>query len=160
MATTDLAARLTEMLEPIAESHGYELVAVEQAGGRHSPIIRILLDRDGGVDLEAITSASRWLGEFFDENDPISGPYSLEVSSPGVDRPLRKRSDYERFAGQTVTIKAKAEGSRGTWTGVLLGIEGDEVIVGTDGQHVRIKLDDIQKARLKGVVDFNERGTR
>lgn len=158
MATTDIAHRLTEMLEPIAEQHGYELVAVEQAGGRRSPVIRILLDREGGIDIEAIVKANQWLSEFFDEQDPISGPYSLEVSSPGVDRPLRKRSDFARFAGETVSIKAHARGNRNTWTGVLLGMEGDDVVLECDGERVSIALDDIQKARLKGVLDFNERG--
>ena len=91
MAITDLAKRLEELLEPIAEKNGFELVAVEQAGGRKAPVIRVLLDREGGVNLDAICEANRWVTEAIDEADPLSSPYMLEVSSPGVDRPLRKR---------------------------------------------------------------------
>lgn len=162
MAVTDVAKRLVELLEPVAESHGYELVAVEQAGGRKSPIIRVMVDREGGVDLDAICQANEWVTEVIDESDPISGPYTLEVSSPGVDRPLRKFSDFERFKGETCTIKAQVAGEargRGAWTGQLAGTEGDDVLLEMDGETVHIPFNDITKARLKGVVSFNkERG--
>lgn len=161
MAVTDIAKRLIELLEPVAESHGYELVAVEQAGGRKSPIIRVMLDREGGIDLEAVCEANEWVSEVLDNADPISGPYTLEVSSPGVDRPLRKFSDFERFSGQTCTIKAHVTGEpgRGAWTGTLIGTDADDVLLDMDGETVRIPFSDITKARLKGVVSFNkERG--
>jgi len=150
----ELAQTLIELLEPAAIAHGYELVTVEQTGGRHTPVIRVLLDRDGGVDLEAITTANAWVNETLEEADPIPGPYTLEVSSPGVDRPLRTRSDYERFAGETVTIKARGIAGRSTWTGTLVGIDGDSVVLEVEGEHVAVPLDNIHKARLKGVVDF------
>jgi len=111
MQQTELVAKLVDILEPEAEKHGYELVAVEQSGGRHTPVIRVLLDREDGVDLEAITIANRWVTELFDELDPINGPYTLEVSSPGIDRPLRKLSDFDRFAGETVTVKTRGHAS-------------------------------------------------
>ncbi|TLM97235.1 MAG: ribosome maturation factor RimP, partial [Actinobacteria bacterium] len=128
----------------------------------HTPVIRVLLDREDGVDLEAICEANRWVGETLESADPVSGPYTLEVSSPGVDRPLRKRVDFERFAGQEATLKVKPHGgARSAWTGVLRGIEGDDVLIETDGETVRIAYDCIVKARLKGVVSFNrERGTQ
>ena len=87
-----MLARLTELLEPEAAAHGFELVAVEVAGGRGTPVIRVLLDREDGIDLDAIGSANRWVSELLDEADPISAPYMLEVSSPGIDRPLVKRA--------------------------------------------------------------------
>jgi len=159
MAVTDIARALTELLEPLAEEHGYELVAVEQAGGRRTPVIRVLLDRQGGLDLDAICSANRWVGEAIDEADPISGPYTLEVSSPGVDRPLRTPEHFERFAGETVTIKSRPhEGHRGGWTGTLKGMEGTDVILEVDGETVRIPFESVHKARLKGVVSFNREG--
>jgi len=160
MAITDLAKRLEELLEPIAEKNGFELVAVEQAGGRKAPVIRVLLDREGGVNLDAICEANRWVTEAIDEADPFSSPYMLEVSSPGVDRPLRKRVDFERFSGEAVTVKAKPSGEkRSTWTGTLVGLEGDDVVLEIDGEQVRVPYESVQKARLKGVVSFNrERG--
>lgn len=159
MAVTDIARALTELLEPLAEKHGFELVAVEQAGGRKTPVIRVLLDRQDGLDLDAICSANQWVSEAIDEADPLSSPYTLEVSSPGVDRPLRTREHFERFAGETVTVKAKPhEGSRGGWTGTLRGMDGDDVIVEIEGESVRIPFDSVHKARLKGVVSFNREG--
>lgn len=161
MAQTDLAQKVLEILEPVAERQGYELVAVEQSGGRRTPVIRVLLDREGGVNLDAIVEANRWVSEALDEADPVSSHYTLEVSSPGVDRPLRTREHFARFAGQTVTVKAKALAGdkRATWTGALIGIEGDDVVLEVDGERVKVQFDSIQKARLKGVVRFDhERG--
>lgn len=158
MAVTDLARMLTELLEPVAEQHGLELVAVEQAGGRKAPVIRVLLDREGGLDIDAICEANGWVSDAIDAADPIKSPYTLEVSSPGVDRPLRKLSDFERFAGDIVTVKTRPHGAgRSAWTGKLVGIEGEDVLVEVDGETDRIPYADITKARLKGVVSF-ERG--
>lgn len=159
MAMTDLAKRIEELLEPVAESNGFELVAVEQSGGRRTPVIRVLLDREDGVDLEAICEANRWVSEVLEQADPVSSPYTLEVSSPGVDRPLRKRSDFERFAGQEATVKIKPQhGARSAWTGVLRGLDGDDVVIEADGETSRIDFDSIVKARLKGVVSFSREG--
>jgi len=159
MAVTDIARALTELLEPVAQSRGFELVAVEQAGGRKSPVIRVLLDREGGVDLDAICSANQWVTEVIDASDPMSGPYTLEVSSPGIDRPLRTREHFARFAGETVTVKTKPHtGARSAWTGILRGIEGDDVVLELEDEVVRVPFESVQKARLKGVISFNREG--
>jgi ribosome maturation factor RimP len=159
MHKTDVVARLTEALEPEAEARGLELVAIEQTGGRGIPVLRVLLDCEGGIDLDTVAAANEWVAAVVDTEDPFSRPFTLEVSSPGIDRPLTKRSDFERFAGETVTVKAGGMQSRHTWTGTLVGLAGDEVVMSVDGSDVRIAFDTIQKARLKGVVDFSkERG--
>lgn len=156
MAKTDVVTSLIAALEPAAELNGFELVTVEQTGGRHTPVIRVLLDRPGGVTLDDICSANQWVTDIVDEASPFGGPYTLEVSSPGVDRPLRKTADYERFSGQTVTIKTAAKhGERSAWTGTLLGVEGDSVRIDVDGETVSLPLAEIVKARLKGVVSFD-----
>lgn len=155
MATTELMTRLTRLLEPAAAERGFELVAVEQAGGRRTPVIRVLLDRPEGITIDAICAANAWIGEILDQADPISGPYTLEVSSPGVDRPLTKLADFDRFAGETASVKARVSGGRASWTGVIAGTDGTTVLLDVDGEQVRVPFDDILKARLKGVVRFD-----
>lgn len=159
MTKTDLVQRLTTLLEPAAADHGYELVAVEQAGGRGTPVIRVLLDCEGGITLDAVASANEWISELMDAEDPVNGPYTLEISSPGIDRPLVKRADFERFTGQDVHLKVIADEKRTSWHGVLLGMEGDDVVLDVEGERVKVPYETVQKARLKGVVDFGkERG--
>jgi len=160
MAIGDLARRIEELLEPEAEANGFELVAVEQAGGRHVPVIRVLLDREDGVTIDDLAAANEWISAVLDETDVVSGSYTLEVSSPGVDRPLRKLADFERFAGETATLKTRAaQTGRTTWTGRIEGVEGDRVVLDVDDESVAVPFNEILKARLKGVVDFGKGGT-
>jgi ribosome maturation factor RimP len=157
--TTDLVERLTALLEPAAAEHNLELVAIEIAGGKGTPIIRVLLDCEGGITLDAVASASQWVSEIFDTEDPVNGAYLLEVSSPGIDRPLVKPADYDRFAGQEAHLTVTLEGKRKSWRGVLVGMDGDDVVIEVESERVKVPFDTVQKARLKGVVDFGkERG--
>ena len=156
MRTTELVTRLTEVLEPEAQARGLELVAVEQVGGRGTPVLRVLLDSEDGINLDAVAAASEWVSSAIDAETPFSQPYTLEVSSPGIDRPLIKRADFERFAGETVSVKSAGAQSRHSWTGTLVGLKGDDVVLMVDEAEVRVPFDDIQKARLKGVVDFGK----
>jgi ribosome maturation factor RimP len=160
MGRNDLVEKLTELLEPLAIEHGLELVAVEQSGGRKSTILRVLLDREDGLNIDDISEANSWISEALDEIDPVSGPYTLEVSSPGIDRPLRTRAHFERYTGELVTVKTNVPGpARSAWTGTLVGLEGDEVVLDVEGEPVRLPFSSVHKARLKGVVSFNqERG--
>jgi len=159
MTKIEMVERLVELLEPAAAERGMELVTIELAGGKGTPILRVMLDCEGGITLDAVAEAATWVSEMLDEHDPIAGAYTLEVSSPGIDRPLVKRTDFERFAGEQVHIKTSAGEKRKSWHGVLIGMEGDDVVIETDGERARIPFDTVQKARLKGVVDFGrERG--
>lgn len=162
MAQTDIVQTLIDLLEPAAQKHGLELVTIEHTGGKKSPVIRVLLDAEGGLDIDAICEANRWISELMDDNDPMPGPYTLEVSSPGIDRPLRTREHFERFVGETVTVKIKpVYGERTAWTGTLVGVDGDDVVIDVADEQVRVPFQSVQKARLKGVVDFkNEGGAR
>ena len=121
------------------------------------PLLRVLIDREGGVSLDDIAAASGWVAETIDAADPFTTPYTLEVSSPGIDRPLTKAADFDRFVGETVTVKcAPVSGRRATWTGELAGMQGADVVLVCDGERVEVPFESIQKARLKGVVDFGK----
>jgi ribosome maturation factor RimP len=154
MAATELAARLETVLESAAADHGLELVAVEQAGGRHQPVIRVYLDRDGGIDIDTIAESNRWISAVLDADEHLRGPYVLEVSSPGIDRPLTKPAHFARFEGESATVKVRTAEGRATFTGrISSATEHGITLLADDGEHA-ISYDDILKARLKGAVDF------
>lgn len=156
--TVSLAERIEALLAPVAVREGFELVAVETAGATKRPVVRVLLDREGGIDIDAIVAANRWISEVLDAEDPVKGAYELEVSSPGVDRPLRKITDFERFAGQTAVVKTTPVEGRGTFTGTITGTDGDAVLLDVEGQTFRFEIGAISKAHLKGEVDFGRKG--
>lgn len=145
----DLVTRLTSMLEVSAANHGLELVTVEVAGQSGGPVVRVYLDRDGGIDIDAIAEANAWISDEIDATGEITGPYTLEVSSPGIERPLRKASDYERFSGREAVIKLTAPvEKRHSYTGTLAGLDGDSVLLDVDGERHSIPLSTIKKAHL------------
>jgi ribosome maturation factor RimP len=159
MTKVETLERLTALLEPAAADRGLELVAIELSGSKSSPVLRVLLDAEGGITLDAVAEAAKWISEVLDEQDPVAGAYTLEVSSPGIDRPLVKLVDFDRFAGEPVHIKTTAGEKHKSWHGVLVGTEGDVIVIDVEGERVNIPFETVQKARLKGVVDFGkERG--
>ena len=90
-----------------------------------------------------------------DELDPFPGAYTLEVSSPGIDRPLRTLEHFERFAGETAVVTAvEPQNGRSKWTGTLAGVRGQAIVIDVDGAQEEIEIGNIKRARLKGAVDF------
>ena len=154
MPASELTDRLERALETEAKSHGLELVAVEQTGGRRQPIIRVLLDREGGIDIDTIAQSNRWVSEIVDAEPALRSQYVLEVSSPGIDRPLRKPADFERFTGEMATVKTRTHDGRATFTGRIVSSDPSGIVLETDDGEHRFAYDDIAKARLKGIVDF------
>ncbi len=156
---SDLPARLEESLTLGAERNGFELVAVDVLGTRDRPLVRVYLDREGGVGLDELAEANGWISAALDEADPIPGAYVLEVSSPGVDRPLRKPSDFERFAGEDMKLKTMAPiDGRRNFTGTLGGFREGDVVVVCDGEEYSIPLETVGKAHLVGRVDIHGEG--
>ena len=147
---------LLASLEPRAEQEGVEIVTVEVVGAKKAPTIRVYIDTPEGVSFDQLASAQRWINDIMDELDPFPGAYMLEVSSPGIDRPLRTLEHFSRFEGEVavVTTKAPIDG-RSKWTGKLAGVEGEDVLMDVDGLTERIALSEIKRARLKGSVDFS-----
>ncbi len=139
---------LEALLEPAVSRLGYELVGVEYHGGRRA-LLRLYIDREGGVSVEDCQRVSRQVSGLLDVEDPIPGPYTLEVSSPGLDRPLFRAADFQRFAGREVRIRTDVplEGRR-NFRGVLRGLRGDEVLVEVDGAELALPVERIEQARL------------
>lgn len=155
MAGNATQARITALLEQAASDHGLELVAVEVAGSR-APTIRVYLDRPGGIDLDALAEANRWISAALDGADPVAGAYTLEVSSPGIERPLFRLADYERFVGSEAHVRtATPIGGRSRFTGTILGAEGGTVLLETDGTTHRLTFESIARARLKVDIDLS-----
>jgi ribosome maturation factor RimP len=139
--------RLHDIVDPICADLALELVDLEYAGG----VVRVTVDRPGGVDMEAIAAATRAISRSLDEHDPISGRFHLEVSSPGLERSLRTPAHFRRAVGSTVRIKTRAgvEGDRRI-DGALVAADDDGVTVAlaapaSGERHVR--YDDIERAR-------------
>ncbi len=144
----DLAA----LFEPVVESMGYELVGVEfQQGGSHGTL-RVYIDHADGVSLDDCAAISHQISGILDVEEPIRQAYDLEISSPGVDRPLFKREDYARFGGETAKIKlAVALAGRRNFKGRLLGVsESGDVRIEVDGEEFELPYADIARANLVG----------
>ncbi|HLW73786.1 MAG TPA: ribosome maturation factor RimP [Gammaproteobacteria bacterium] len=140
---------LLRLLETPVEALGYEVVELEFHPQGRGGLLRIFIDREGGVTVDDCEKVSRQVSAVLDVEDPIPGAYTLEVSSPGLDRPLRKETDFARFAGE----KAKLElllprDGRKRYTGTLKGCEAGEVLVEVDGLLHKLPLADIARARL------------
>jgi ribosome maturation factor RimP len=136
---------LLKLLEPAVEALNYELVELEFHGG----VLRIYIDRPEGVTLDDCQKVSQQMGAVLDVEDPIPGAYTLEVSSPGMDRPLRKPMDFQRHAGQRVRIELLLPfDGRRRFSGTLRGVETDEVLIEVDSKLYRLPFTQIGKARL------------
>jgi ribosome maturation factor RimP len=128
---------------------GVELVLLEEAGGRRYKILRLYIDHQGGVNHDVCAKVSAAVGKALDEVDAFEGAYTLEVSSPGIERPLRKRSHFEAQVGKKVYVKTQQpiEGNK-VWQGVLLEVVDDAVLVNEAGREARIPLEEITSAHL------------
>jgi ribosome maturation factor RimP len=148
------------IVAPVCRAHGVELVMVQKLTERGGAVVRVIIDRAGGpegasaVTLADCQAVSRDLGTALDVHDVVGGRYRLEVSSPGLDRPLVKRADFERFAGKLIDLRTRAPwpdgrgGERRKFKGRLLGIEGEDVRVSVDGTDVAIPYAEIARANV------------
>jgi len=156
MTDTSIAQKVQEIAERVAIDHGLELVHAEVAGPENKPIVRVFIDKPQGVTHEDCAKVSLHLGTILDVEDFIHASYTLEVSSPGLERGLYKRADYERFAGSDAKMKTRLpiNGQR-NFRGRLLGVDGNEVLFDdrTNGK-VKIPLEIIKEAKLE--VDVSE----
>lgn len=154
MDSTTLQRELRELLEPTVSGQGYDLVGVEWLGGPTGPILRVSIEAPGGVDADDCAAVAATLSPFLDAEDPIAGAYNLEVSSPGIDRPVQRREDFERFAGFRVRIRLVEGPPRRRYLGTLGPLVGDQISVSVDGTEHLLNLDMIERAHL--VLDLDE----
>lgn len=140
MASTAVERDLLEALEAEAPAHGVDIVDVEVQGSGRARVVRVRIDHADAslptITLEEVSEQTAWISDLLDEADPIDGPYALEVSSPGLARPLRRAVDFERFVGERVQLQTNATEGRRKYTGVLKGfVDGKVVIAADDGEH-------------------------
>lgn len=147
----DLISRIEALIEPAAEAMGFELVRVRFGGGTR-PVLQIMAERENGeMSVEDCAKLSRAISALMDVEDPISGEYVLEVSSPGIDRPLTRKKDFERFTGHLAKLELDAplNGKR-RFRGALAGLTGDRLRLEPEekGETLEIPLAQIAKAQL------------
>ena len=126
-------AELERLIEPIAKGLGYDLVRV-RVSGANRPVLQVMAERaDGSMDVEDCTRLSRAISAAFEEDDPFENQYVLEVSSPGIDRPLTRRRDFETYAGHEAKLELKypLEGRKRV-RGTLKGLRGEDVVMETE----------------------------
>lgn len=150
MSKEELVRRFWTRFESEIEEQGYELVEVEIAGQSGVRILRIYIDKaGGGIGLDDCTVVSQFLNPLLDAEDFISENYILEVSSPGIDRPLRKPADFIRFSGEEVTVMTQSpiEGQK-KFTGTLRGFEDGLIQVDCEGTPQGIHIENLRRAHL------------
>ncbi len=141
--------KLTDMLRPAVEEVGKELLGCEFiSAGQHS-VLRLFIDHANGIDVDDCAEVSRQVGAILDVEDPISTEYSLEVSSPGLDRPLFDLAHYQAVVGETINVKLSIPlNGRRKFKGKLEIIEHDTLIVSLDGEDYELVISNIDKANL------------
>jgi len=148
-AHSEIVRRVWQELEPELQEQGYELIEVEFVLQLGRPVLRLFIDKPGGVTLDDCTAASRAAGAILDMKDLVGGQYSLEMSSPGFDRPVRKPEDFERFAGETVKIHVNVPiAGRKQYRGQLKGFRDGLIQVDCDGASFEIHIENLKKAHL------------
>jgi ribosome maturation factor RimP len=162
MDSRSVAERIREIAEQVAVDHGLELVHAEVAGPDGHPIVRLFIDRPGGITHNDCSEMSVHLGTVLDVEDFIHSAYTLEVSSPGLERGLYKRADYERFAGSNARVKMRSPvGGQRNFRGRIVAVgEGDVIFEDRTSGRVNLPLDSIAKANLEVDVDGEFRRAR
>lgn len=153
MSKTRIVELVEEIITPCVQESGLELVDVEFVREGGSWYLRIYVDKPGGIDIEDCGRLSQKIDRLLDEKDLIPQSYHLEVSSPGIERPLKKISDYKRFTGElaVITTFVPFDGKKKI-TGRIMAARGDDIVIDSDGKELSIPFKQVASARLK--VEF------
>lgn len=141
--------QLADIVTPIAAALGYELWGLELLTHGKNSLVRIYIDSSDGVNVDDCAKVSRQVSSAFDVEDPIAGEYTLEVSSPGMDRPLFTLEQFKQYVGEQVKVRLRVayEGRR-KFSGKLVGVEDDDVVVAIDDNEYLLPFDTIDKANV------------
>ena len=144
--------RVWELAAPLAENEGMELVDIElrHEGSRGGRVLRVYLDKTGGPTVDDLSRVSRQLSELLDSQEVVSGAYTLEVSSPGINRPLKRPEHFARFIGKRVRIRTRdLIGGRRSFLGILQDVAGESITVAQEGTRYDIPFAAIEKSNYE-----------
>jgi ribosome maturation factor RimP len=145
----DIAKEVAQEIENLLVRDDFELVHVEYLRGRRPPLLRVFVDKEGGVTVDDCQRVSLLISPVLDASSLFTSRYVLEVSSPGFDRPLTKEKDFVRFAGRPVKVKTHSSIRGNTvFRGTMQGLEGSDLVLDVDGSRVEIPVSEIAVARL------------
>lgn len=142
---------LEKIIKSAVTAIGFDYVGCELVQSGKSTTLRVYVDEINGIDIDGITKVSRQISAVLDVEEPFSGRYNLEVSSPGLDRPLFRLEDYRRFVGKSVKLRLRIprEGDRRNYTGELVSVEDQQITLAMEsGEKVTVNFDEIEKANL------------
>ena len=144
--------RVWQLAGPLAEGEGMEIVDIDfrHEGSRGGPVLRLYLDKEGGPNMDHLSRVSRQLSELLDAQDTIDGAYTLEVSSPGINRPLKKPAHFARFVGKRIRVRTwdLVDGRR-SFLGILGQVVEDSVILTQEGKRYQIPFSMIEKSNYE-----------
>ncbi len=140
---------LWELFEPVVEGLGYELIEIEYHPNPKFGVLRLYIDSENGIQIDDCSTVSQQISALIDVEDPLPGKFNLEISSPGLDRPLRRVKDFERFSGELAQVKTSMplDGQR-NFKGRLAGVDNDSLTLECEDKTVSLPLASIDKARL------------
>ena len=145
-----VAERVWEIAEPLIVEEGMEMVDVEFRREPHGMVLRLYLDREGGVGLDDLSRVSRQVGDLLDAHNAVPGSYTLEVSSPGINRRLRRAEHFKRYVGQKIRVRTLAPlDGRRVFVGPLTAVEADAITVDQDGTPCAIRFTEIAQANYE-----------
>lgn len=149
MDTQEILKGVEQIVAPVLENIGYTLVEREIVTESGRFVLRLYIDREGGVTIDDCARASRALEDIIEVEGVMPGGYNLEVSSPGINRPLRYKRDFERFTGSMIKLKTlEPIDGRGNYRGVLKGLDGDDILILVDGIQYRVPYAAMAKTRI------------
>lgn len=147
--------QLFDALAPHAQNHNIEIVTIEIIGSSKSPVIRIFIDTEQGVSFKELTESQEWISAVTEKIDPFPGAYTLEVSSPGIDRPLRTPEHFAKSIGEEVKLRTNQPiDGKSNFRGALKSSSDSKIVIDVDGMSIEIPFDKISRANIVGKIDF------